>query len=94
MDGIHSSKPSLVARMNRKVYLEFPGGLVVKRSSVFTAVAWVTALVWVPSLAWELPYAVGVAQKKYSHTGKCNWVAELVKKSFIVSYSLLFVFWE
>lgn len=56
MDGIHSSKPSLVARMNRKVYLEFPGGLVV--FGVVTAVA----RVWFP--AWELPHATDAAKNQ------------------------------
>ena len=44
--------------------LEFPGGLAMKGSSIFTAVAQVTAEVWVQSLAWELLHAVGVAKKK------------------------------
>ena len=36
----------------------------VKRSSIFTTVAWVTAMVWVLSLAWELLHSVGVAKRK------------------------------
>ena len=45
---------------------EFPGGLVVKGSSIVPAVAQITATVCVPSLAKEFLYAEGADKKKNS----------------------------
>ena len=46
--------------------MEFPGSLVVKGSSVITAMAWVASMARVLSLTQELLHAVGMArgQKK------------------------------
>ena len=45
------------ARLEKMIELEFPDGLVVKKSDVVTAVAWVR------SLARELQHAVGMVKK-------------------------------
>lgn len=45
------------ARLEKMIELEFPDGLVVKKSDVVTTVAWVR------SLARELQHAVGMVKK-------------------------------